>query len=189
MKPVARSASDPTASQRIDWNWLDRVTAVGEDDIVAHRDILASEWFFQFHFPGLPIVPGVLLIEAMAHAAGTLAVLRAYSRTSRLHHYLLAGVDGARFYRRAVPGDRVTIHARLQSGETEDVVVRATAKVEAARIARCDVLLHELDASLVTGDLDALLLRSLERVLAPDLRERHVSMFSADTRAAGGHAR
>jgi 3-hydroxyacyl-[acyl-carrier-protein] dehydratase len=164
------------AERRIDWSWLDRVTAIDADDRALHaqRDILATEWYFRFHFPGLPIVPGVLLVEAMAHAAGVLQVVRRHRLDGRFTHYILAGIEGARFYRSARPGDRVELHARhVSSDDDAEAILRTSAKVGATRIARCDVLLHALDPGAAAGELDRSLAHSLDRVLAPELRARY----------------
>lgn len=167
------AADDP--ARRIDWNWLDGVLSVdeAETELTAYREIAATEWYLPFHFPGLPIVPGVLLIEAMAHAAGVLHILRGYRRSGRLTHYVLAGVDGARFYRSARAGDRVELSARLAPDGEDELLVRASARLPTAKVARCEIRLHAVDAGDGAAALDRSLRGALRRVLPAALQKRY----------------
>lgn len=90
---------------------LDRVTdyTLGES-IVAYKNITFNEPCFTGHFPGKPIFPGVLILEAMAQAAGVLG-FKTVGNSDDL--YLYAGIDNARFKRPVVPGDRLDFHVEL----------------------------------------------------------------------------
>ncbi|MCV2885000.1 3-hydroxyacyl-ACP dehydratase FabZ [Aestuariibacter sp. AA17] len=90
---------------------LDRVTdyVLGES-IVAYKNITINEPCFMGHFPGKPIFPGVLILEAMAQAAGVLG-FKSVGNTDDL--YLYAGIDNARFKRPVVPGDRLQFDVQL----------------------------------------------------------------------------
>ena len=76
--------------------------------IVAVKNVTISEPYFQGHFPGQPIMPGVLIIEALAQAVALMHVDVDASR-----QYLLVGIDKARFKRRVVPGDQLILKASL----------------------------------------------------------------------------
>jgi 3-hydroxyacyl-[acyl-carrier-protein] dehydratase len=81
--------------------------------ICALKNVSINEPFFQGHFPGHPIMPGVLILEAMAQATGMLAF---YSNESRGVHdevYYLVGVDKARFKRPVTAGDQLVLQATL----------------------------------------------------------------------------
>ncbi len=90
---------------------IDRVTdyTLGES-IVAYKNITINEQCFLGHFPGEPIFPGVLILEAMAQAAGVLG-FKTIGNNDKL--YLYAGVDKARFKTPVVPGDQLVIKVRL----------------------------------------------------------------------------
>jgi 3-hydroxyacyl-[acyl-carrier-protein] dehydratase len=86
---------------------IDRVLEMEKDKrIVAIKNVTINEPFFQGHFPGQPIMPGVLLIEAMAQAWGIMGVSSAGQKV-RSSDILFIGIDKARFRRPVVPGDQV----------------------------------------------------------------------------------
>jgi len=90
---------------------VDRVLELSDDKIVAIKNVTINEPFFQGHFPGHPIMPGVLLIEAMAQAGGILAlrhVLRDKADAAGSAMYFMA-IDKAKFRRPVVPGDQVRL--------------------------------------------------------------------------------
>ncbi len=95
---------------------VDRVVEVhAGESIVAYKNLSVNETFFQGHFPDKPIFPGVLLLEAMAQAAG---ILGFYSQGKTNEHgstYYFAGADNLRFKRACVPGDRVMLRATVVS--------------------------------------------------------------------------
>lgn len=99
---------------------IDRVLdyRIGES-LQAIKNVTINEPFFQGHFPGMPVMPGVLLIEAMAQAAGVLTFLTTESKPGQDNIYYLAGVDNARFKRPVVPGDQlffdVNVHKTVRN--------------------------------------------------------------------------
>ncbi|MCU0936269.1 MAG: 3-hydroxyacyl-ACP dehydratase FabZ [Gammaproteobacteria bacterium] len=82
--------------------------------LLAVKNITYNEPQFTGHFPERPIMPGVLLVEAMAQAAGILAQVSTGVRVDDRHLYYLVGVDNARFKRPVEPGDQVILRAELQ---------------------------------------------------------------------------
>jgi 3-hydroxyacyl-[acyl-carrier-protein] dehydratase len=78
------------------------------ESITAVKNVSINEPYFQGHFPGRPVMPGVLIVEAMAQAGGVLSYMTSRDRDPDLIYYL-AGVDDARFRRPVVPGDRLEI--------------------------------------------------------------------------------
>lgn len=81
-------------------------------EIVAIKNVTINEPFFNGHFPGHPVMPGVLILEALAQAALLLGIASNEDNDENLIYYFL-GVDRARFKRPVVPGDQLTLHARL----------------------------------------------------------------------------
>lgn len=95
---------------------VDRVTEIhlGER-IVAYKNISFNEGFFQGHFPGNPVMPGVLIIEAMAQAAGILGFRTMNKTPEEGSIYLFCGADKVRFKRQVIPGDRLQLEAQYIS--------------------------------------------------------------------------
>jgi beta-hydroxyacyl-ACP dehydratase FabZ len=87
---------------------IDRVLEVSDDKVVALKNVSVNEPFFQGHFPGVPVMPGVLQIEAMAQAGGVLAS-RAVSFDPTTHVMLFMAIDAVKFRKAVVPGDQLTI--------------------------------------------------------------------------------
>jgi len=79
--------------------------------IVALKNVSANEPYFQGHFPGRPIMPGVMILEAMAQAAGLLAFA---NEKTKDHIYYYAGIDNARFKRPVGPGDQLELDVTLE---------------------------------------------------------------------------
>ena len=82
--------------------------------IVAVKNVSANEPHFQGHFPGRPIMPGVLILEAMAQAAGLLVFRTQGTKPDADSVYYYVGIDNARFKRPVIPGDRLEVEVRLE---------------------------------------------------------------------------
>jgi 3-hydroxyacyl-[acyl-carrier-protein] dehydratase len=80
--------------------------------VVALKNVTVNEPHFQGHFPGRPIMPGVLILEAMAQAAGVLVFSAAQPREDSVYYYV--GIDNARFKRPVLPGDQLEIEVTLE---------------------------------------------------------------------------
>lgn len=88
---------------------VDRVVeCVPGSHIKAYKNVSVNEPFFQGHFPGVPIMPGVLILEALAQTGGLLAAAGLGSLDDKL--FLFTGLDGVKFRRQVVPGDRLDLH-------------------------------------------------------------------------------
>jgi UDP-N-acetylglucosamine acyltransferase len=107
--------------------------------LVAVKNVTVSEEFFQGHFPGAPLMPAVLTIEALAQAAGVLVLSRdELPPTARAS---LRGVDGAKFRRYVVPGDRLRLEVVLGRERSRLARVQAAAYVEDQVVAEAELLL------------------------------------------------
>lgn len=98
--------------------FVDRVTAVeAGESIVGYKNISFNESFFEGHFPGAPIMPGVLILEAMAQISGILGFVTTNKKPSdNLIHYF-AGSDKVRFKRPVIPGDQLVLESKLVSAK------------------------------------------------------------------------
>jgi 3-hydroxyacyl-[acyl-carrier-protein] dehydratase len=95
---------------------VDRVVEVhAGESIIAYKNLSINEPFFDGHFPDKPIFPGVLLLEAMAQAAGILGFYSQGKTNADGSTYYFAGADNLRFKRTCGPGDRVTLRASVVS--------------------------------------------------------------------------
>jgi beta-hydroxyacyl-ACP dehydratase FabZ len=87
---------------------IDRVLELTDDRVIALKNVSMNEPYFQGHFPGVPVMPGVLQIEAMAQAGGILAS-RAVSFDATTHVMLFMAIDAVKFRKAVVPGDQLVI--------------------------------------------------------------------------------
>jgi beta-hydroxyacyl-ACP dehydratase FabZ len=118
---------------------VDRILEVESGKrIVALKNVTANEQFFQGHFPGAPVMPGVLIVEAMAQCAGVLFLLDIPEREDKL--FLFGGVDKARFRRPVVPGDQLIIEIIVLQRRASTVKVRGEAKVDGTLVAEAELL-------------------------------------------------
>ena len=91
---------------------IDRVLEMApRQRIVALKNVTINEPFFQGHFPGYPIMPGVLIVEAMAQAGGTLLLSEIPDRDSKLMFF--TGIERARFRRPVTPGDQLRLEVEV----------------------------------------------------------------------------
>ena len=95
---------------------IDRVLEMQRDDyLVALKNVSFNEPFFTGHFPVRPVMPGVLIIEAMAQATGLLAMASRPDEVGEKSLYYFVGIDKARFKRPVEPGDQMIMRVELQS--------------------------------------------------------------------------
>jgi beta-hydroxyacyl-ACP dehydratase FabZ len=87
---------------------IDRVLELTDDRVLCLKNVTVNEPFFQGHFPGVPVMPGVLQIEAMAQAGGILAS-RAVSFDPTTHVMLFMAIDAVKFRKAVTPGDQLHI--------------------------------------------------------------------------------
>jgi len=122
---------------------IDRVisyTLEPEITLTAIKNLTINEPFFQGHFPEMPVMPGVLLLESMAQACGVLANVAQVTSDDDDGIYYLVKVDNARFNRKVIPGDQLTLEVkqtRLVRGMGK---YEARATVNGQRTASCELM-------------------------------------------------
>ena len=119
---------------------VDRILEIAEDGkrIVGLKNVSANEQYFQGHFPGAPVMPGVLIVEAMAQCAAVLFLREIEDRERKL--FLFGGVDKARFRKPVLPGDQLILECEVLQRRASTVKVRGTAKVGDAVVAEAELL-------------------------------------------------
>lgn len=122
---------------------LDKVVDyVPGESITALKNVTVNEPFFHGHFPQEPLMPGVLIIEAMAQAAAILGVISGAESREALGDvlYYLVGVDNARFRKTVLPGDQLIIEVKFNTVRRNIWKFSATAKVDGKLVASTDLL-------------------------------------------------
>src|SRR5205085_11793843 len=118
---------------------IDRILEVDPGKrIVGLKNVTANEQFFQGHFPGAPVMPGVLIVESMAQCAAVLCLLDIPERDQKL--FLFGGVDKARFRRPVVPGDQLIMEITVLAKRATTIKVRGEAKVDGKLVAEAELL-------------------------------------------------
>lgn len=141
--PVEASEIEKYLPHRYPFLLLDRVVSLQmepEKKITAIKNVTINEPFFTGHFPGNPVMPGVLIIEAMAQAAGMLANLDAslHGKTGEL--YYLVKVDKAKFSKTVLPGDQLVLEVVQQRILRRMGFYSCEARVDGQRVACCEIL-------------------------------------------------
>jgi beta-hydroxyacyl-ACP dehydratase FabZ len=106
--------------------------------IVALKNVTINEPFFTGHFPGAPVMPGVLIVEAMAQAGAVLLLGQMEDRASKLIYF--TGIDRARFRRTVVPGDQIKFTVEVVKLRSRSCKMRGIAEVDGQRAAEADIL-------------------------------------------------
>lgn len=130
--------------QRYPFLMVDRVTEIDSGKRIAgYKNLSMNEPFFQGHFPGAPIMPGVLMIEAMAQLAGILGFYTYEKSPEAGHLYVFAGADNIRFRRQVLPGDRLDLEAIPTGNRRHIYKFSCTARVDGELAASADILIAE----------------------------------------------
>ena len=118
---------------------VDRVIElVLQQRIVAIKNVTINEPFFQGHFPGAPVMPGVLIIEALAQAGAVLLLSDIPDRASKLVYF--TGIDEARFRRPVVPGDQIRLTMEVLKLRSRTCKMRGTAEVDGELVAEAEIM-------------------------------------------------
>lgn len=111
--------------------------------IVALKNVTANEPFFQGHFPGAPVMPGVLIVEALAQAGAVLLLHDLPDRASKLVYF--TGIDEARFRRTVVPGDQLKLTMEVVKLRSRTCKMRGIAEVDGQIAAEAEILSAMVD--------------------------------------------
>jgi len=125
---------------------IDRVIEFNKgESLTGLKNITYNEPFFQGHFPQRPVMPGVLILEAMAQATGLLAFRTLENTANRDTLYFLVGMDRVRFKRPVEPGDQLLLSARLLKTKRGIWMFDCDARVDGAIAASAEIMCTERD--------------------------------------------
>ena len=108
--------------------------------VLAMKNVSYNEPFFQGHFPSVPVMPGVLILEALAQTSGILALSNPEWRPDNESLYLFVGIDKARFKRQVGPGDQLTLDVKIIRNKRGYGVFDATASVDGEIAATAELI-------------------------------------------------
>ena len=117
---------------------VDRIVEIGDDAVVGIKNVTANEPHFNGHFPGFPVMPGVLIIEAMAQVGGIL--ISRVNANARGKVMFLASVDEAKFRKPVVPGDQLRIEMKILKMKHTVAKLKGTATVEGVLVAEATLM-------------------------------------------------
>lgn len=110
-----------------------------EKKIIAIKNVTFNEPFFQGHFPGVPVMPGVLIVEAMAQAGGVLYLLSIPSNVKDYIMYFMA-MDKVRFRKPVTPGDQLILEVEILRKRSNALKLGATASVDGNLVAEAELM-------------------------------------------------
>lgn len=114
--------------------------------VLAWKNVTANEPFFNGHFPGHPVMPGVLIIEALAQAGGLLTQLTRAGGDVEDKLFYLVKIDNAKFTRMVVPGDRLELDVTLKRTIRNMAIYTGIARVDGEQAACAEILCAEAQA-------------------------------------------
>ena len=129
-----------TIPHRYPFLLVDRVEDLQENKIIAIKNVTFNETFFQGHFPGMPIMPGVLVIEAMAQAGAILYIKTSGIDESKEKLIYFMGIDKAKFRKPVVPGDQLRIEVEFIRKHSRACKLSSKAFVEDKLAAEAELL-------------------------------------------------
>ena len=122
---------------------VDRILELGDMRVVGLKNVTMNEPHFQGHFPGHPVMPGVLIIEAMAQVAGVLVLSKIENRASKV--VFLATIENAKFRKPVLPGDQLRIEVTFLKLKPSVAKMQCKATVDGNLAAEADLVCTLVD--------------------------------------------
>ncbi|KAB8192105.1 3-hydroxyacyl-ACP dehydratase FabZ [Lysobacter maris] len=144
--PIDVTAIQAVLPHRYPFLLVDRVVELEPNKrVLAYKNVTVNEPFFNGHFPGHPVMPGVLVVEALAQAGGLLTQLASGGSADDRLFYLVK-IDNARFSRMVVPGDRLELEVVLKRTIRNMAIYSGIARVDGEQAACADIVCAEVAA-------------------------------------------
>lgn len=124
---------------------VDRIVEMDAERVVGIKNVTQNEAFFQGHFPDFPVMPGVLIVEALAQTAGVLVLKSIADRENKL--VLLVAIENARFRKPVVPGDQLRMEMSVIKRKASVAKMAGRATVDGAVVAEVEVMCKLADKS------------------------------------------
>lgn len=142
--PLDTTAIEQLLPHRYPFLLIDRVVEFEPHKrVLAYKNVTRNEPFFNGHFPDKPVMPGVLVLEALAQAGGVLTQLSSQTSANGRLFYLVK-IDGAKFSRMVVPGDRLELEVNLKRVIRNMAMYVGTARVDGEQAACAEILCAEV---------------------------------------------
>ena len=139
--PVTTAEIERLLPHRYPFLLVDRVVEFEKDKrVLAYKNVSCNEPFFTGHFPGHPVMPGVLVVEALAQAGGVLTQLSRDPSELGKDTFYLVKVDNARFSRMVIPGDRLELEVELKRRIRNMAQYVGIARVDGEQVACAEIL-------------------------------------------------
>jgi len=117
---------------------VDKVIELDDNHVIAVKNVSFNEPYFQGHFPDQPVMPGVLIIEALAQAAGIMLITRLKEFDNKL--LVIVSVKNAKFRRQVIPGDQLVLKGRMTRFGKVFSIVKASAYVDDQLVAEAEIM-------------------------------------------------
>ncbi len=144
--PLDTTAIHKLLPHRYPFLLVDRVVELDPHKrVLAWKNVSCNEPFFEGHFPGNPVMPGVLVLEALAQAGGLLTQLSHGTGTEGRLFYLVK-IDNAKFSKMVVPGDRLELEVTLKRTIRNMALYAGVARVDGQQVACAEILCAEVKA-------------------------------------------
>ncbi len=124
---------------------VDRVLEIEKERVRAIKNVTYNEPFFCGHFPGQPVMPGVLVVEAMAQAGGYLLFSQVEDREGKLIYF--SGIDNCRFRKPVVPGDQLVFEVEVVAARRTFAKIHGRALVDGEVVCEADLMSVMVEAS------------------------------------------
>ena len=139
--PVTSAEIERLLPHRYPFLLIDRVVELEPHKrVLAYKNVSCNEPFFNGHFPGNPVMPGVLVVEALAQAGGLLTQLSADPANPQTETFYLVKVDNAKFSRMVVPGDKLELEVELKRRIRNMAQYVGIARVDGEQVACAEIL-------------------------------------------------
>lgn len=132
-----------TIPHRYPFLLVDRLLEVTDAGAVGVKNVSFGDWFFQGHFPGQPVMPGVLIVEAMAQVGGMLLMDHFDDPESKVVYFM--SLDGVKFRRPVLPGDQLRFELEMLQFRGRTCKMRGVAFVDGQRVCEAEMMAQVVD--------------------------------------------